>query len=57
MMSGFDSRRAHHLFCSHSLTVRTLGFHPGNRGSIPRASTKTLCWDVDQLADQRVLIP
>ena len=30
--------------CSHSLTVRTLGFHPGSRGSIPRASTN-ICRD------------
>ena len=27
--------------CSYRLTVRTLVFHAGNRGSIPRASTKT----------------
>lgn len=24
------------IFCLHRLVVRTPGFHPGNRGSIPR---------------------
>ena len=28
---------------SHRLTVRTPAFHAGNRGSIPRASTKLFC--------------
>ena len=35
---GFESRSRHH-FGFHRLTVRTLGFHPGNRGSIPLGST------------------
>ncbi len=28
------------IFWPHRLTVRTPGFHPGNRGSIPREVTK-----------------
>ena len=36
--------------CSHSLAVRTLGFHPGNRSSILRGSTRYS--DVAQLVEQ-----
>ena len=29
---------------SHRLSVRTLGFHPRKRGSIPRGTTAQLCY-------------
>ena len=40
----FDWQRSAHqsksnLFCYHRLVVRLAGFHPANRGSIPRGSS------------------
>ena len=40
---------------SHSLTVRTLGFHPGSRGSIPRETT--IYASLAQLVEHRTLNP
>jgi len=36
----YGERRRFVFIWSHRLTVRTSGFHPGNRGSIPRGTTK-----------------
>ena len=39
----FDWQRSAHqskLFCYHRLVVRPAGFHPANRGSIPRGSSR-----------------
>ena len=33
------------------LVVRTPGFHPGNRGSIPRRATKGSVVQLDRMAD------
>ena len=40
---------------SHSLTVRMLGFHPGDRGSIPLGSTTH--GSLAQLVEQRTFNP
>ena len=46
-LSGFDSHQPHKTFkWSHRLSVRTPGFHPGKRGSIPRGTTKSEILDI-----------
>ena len=41
MNTGFESRgRLVYLLWSYRLSVRTAGFHPVKRGSIPRSSSK-----------------